>query len=198
MRIERHRLVSDHSARLTHLETPNVGGALHARFIVVHYTAFASVEQAVARLMDPQAAVSAHVIIGRDGGLVQLAAFDRQAWHAGVSCFGSYESLNAHAIGIELDNHGRLELDQHGYRACCGTRVGADDVVIAEHAHGGGVAGWHRYTQHQLEAFRSLCSRLRQHYGIERLLGHDDVAPGRKWDPGPAFPMGALRAALEL
>lgn len=146
--------------------------------------------------------VSAHLVIGRDGEIVQLAPFDRVTWHAGRSrwrCRGvDYAGLNQHAIGIELVNAGPLEplLDEEGgqtWRAWWGRRYPPSDVVEAEHKHGGPCRGWLKYPETQRATAQAAVSALVRRYRLLDLLGHDDIAPGRKLDPGPAFPMQVFR-----
>lgn len=109
--------------------------------------------------------VSAHVLIRREGELVQYVPFDKRAWHAGRSCFAGRERCNDFAIGIELE--------------------GADDVP---------------YEPVQYEKLALVTAALRRAYpGItdERIVGHSDIAPGRKTDPGPAFDWSVYRSMLE-
>lgn len=109
--------------------------------------------------------VSAHLLIRRDGELVQYVPFHRRAWHAGVSCFQGREQCNDFAVGIELE--------------------GADAVP---------------YTEVQYWRLAQLVAALRRIYsGItpERIVGHADIAPGRKTDPGPAFEWDKLRRLLQ-
>ena len=75
-------------------------------FVILHQTTNATVDQALATLTDPQRKVSAHYLIGRDGGVIQLVAEAARAWHAGESRWGGMSDLNSASIGIELDNTG--------------------------------------------------------------------------------------------
>ena len=105
--------------------------------------------------------VSAHVLIGRDGTVIQYVPFSMRAWHAGVSCFEGREHCNDFSIGIELE--------------------GCDDVP---------------YTTPQYRALGHLCVLLMERWpaiGPDRLVGHCDIAPSRKTDPGPAFDWARFR-----
>jgi len=89
--------------------SPNVGerrGEVRPSLIVVHYTAMESAAAALERLCDPDWAVSAHYLIGRDGALWQLADEQARAWHAGAGRWGGIDDVNSASLGIELDNDG--------------------------------------------------------------------------------------------
>lgn len=191
----RHRLVGD---EVSYQATPNVGGVLRPRWLVLHYTAGRSLESSVASLCTrkPAGNASAHIVLGRDGRIVQLAPFNVVTWHAGVSSWEGVSGLNAHSIGIEMDNAGAL--DEIGGRHFTWFRqeVPAAEVQIATHRHGGPRRGWHAYTGAQIERALELAELLVTRYGLEDVLGHEDIAPGRKSDPGPAFPLEALRARV--
>ena len=193
LRIENHRLVGpDVSFRAT----PNVGGALVPRYLVMHYTAGRSLESSVESLcsIKPQGNASAHLVLGRDGRIVQLAPFDVVTWHAGVSHWNGLAGLNRHSIGIEMDNAGLLKRIGAQYVAWFGKPCPDNEVLLADHKHGGGTQPWHAYTEAQIERALELAELLVAHYGLEDVLGHDDIAPQRKADPGPAFPLGAVRS----
>lgn len=191
----RHRLVGE---EVSYQATPNIGGVLRPRWLVLHYTAGRSLESSVASLCTrkPAGNASAHVVLGRDGRIVQLAPFNVVTWHAGVSSWEGVTGLNAHSIGIEMDNAGAL--DEIGGRHFTWFRqeVPAAEVQIAAHRHGGARRGWHAYTGAQIERALELAELLVTRYGLEDVLGHEDIAPGRKTDPGPAFPLEAIRARV--
>jgi len=95
--IQNHRLTGpDVSFR----QTPNVGGAMRPRFVLLHYTAGRNLESSVESLCTkkPQGNASAHLVLGRDGRIVQLAAFNAVTWHAGASQWNGIDGLNHHAI----------------------------------------------------------------------------------------------------
>lgn len=193
LRIENHRLAGP---GVSFRATPNVGGALVPRYLVMHYTAGRSLESAVESLCSarPQGNASAHAVIGRDGRIVQLAPFDAVTWHAGVSHWNGLAGLNRHSIGIEMDNAGLLRRIGAQYVAWFGKAYPDSEVLLAEHRHGGGMQPWHAYTEAQIGRALELAELLTAHYGLEDVLGHEDIAPQRKTDPGPAFPLAAVRA----
>lgn len=134
------------------------GGAID--MVVLHYTAMPSAEAAIARLCDPAAGVSAHYLIAADGGLCQMVEEDRRAWHAGAGQWGDVTDVNSRSIGIELDN---LGVDTQG------TPV--------------------PFAAAQMTTLETLLVGLLERHSIPpaRVIGHADMAPGRKQDPGPAF-----------
>ena len=178
----------------------NAGGPLTPLFAVIHYTAGRSLGQTVSWLSNPRSRASAHLVIGRDGEVVQLVPFNRQAWHAGRSkwtvetSYGShtYLGLNQHSIGIELENYGKLALPvpvSGGRQTWFGRPVPDDEIHIDMSG------SWHRYTEKQIQACLEVCEILFNEYDLHDILGHSDIAP-RKLDPGPAFPMDNFRAHL--
>ncbi len=194
MRILRHKLHLDSDLQATFERTPNVGGELKPRFLIIHYTAGPTLEGSVRWLCRPEARASAHLVIGRDGKVVQLAPFNRVTWHAGISRWNGLQGMNQHSIGIELDNAGRLQRQGGRWVSWFGRTYSDDEVVEAVHKHETEPAGWHAFTPEQLEATIEVSALLVDHYELEDILGHDDISPGRKVDPGPAFPMDAVRS----
>jgi len=196
MKVLRHRIHTPEGERLPFEGSPNRGGALVPRFLVMHYTAGASARQSIDWLTNRDARASAHVVIGRDGAVTQLVPFDRVAWHAGRSRWEGLEGLNQHSIGIELDNAGRLTRQGGQWRAWFGRAYDEDEVMEATHKHETATAGWHTFTPEQLEAARELATVLVRKYDLVDVIGHDDISPFRKSDPGPAFPLSNFRARL--
>ncbi len=134
--------------------------------VVLHYTGMESGEAALARLRDPAAKVSAHYLIEEDGRIFALVAEERRAWHAGVSFWKGERDVNAVSIGIELVNPGH----DWGYRP---------------------------FPAPQIEALIALLDGVRGRWAIPdgRIVGHSDVAPERKIDPGELFDWAALARA---
>lgn len=131
--------------------------------LVLHYTGMASGEAALERLCDPAAKVSAHYTIDEDGAVYAHVPEARRAWHAGVSHWAGVDNVNARSIGIELVNPGH----EFGYRAFPEPQVAA----LIELAHD-------IFTRHTIAPWH--------------VLGHSDVAPARKDDPGELFPWERL------
>ena len=134
--------------------------------IVLHYTGMPTGEGALERLRDPAAKVSSHYLVEEDGRVFRLVAEERRAWHAGVSFWKGDTDINARSIGVEIVNPGH----EHGYRDFPAAQVAA---VIA------------------------LVTDIRARWTVPDgfILGHSDVAPERKQDPGELFPWRALHAA---
>lgn len=197
MKIENHRLYNDDNTPANFVESPNVGGSLDAKFLVIHYTAGSSASGAVSHLTKPNGKASAHLVIGRDGEVTQLVPFDRVAWHAGESSWQGLSGLNNYSIGIELDNAGKLTKDEQGnWRAWFNRAYPAEEVMVATHKNQTDSAGWHTFSEAQLERVFEITQLLVETYDLEAVLGHDDIAPTRKVDPGPAFPMSSLQGRL--
>ncbi|MDP3404647.1 MAG: N-acetylmuramoyl-L-alanine amidase [Brevundimonas sp.] len=133
--------------------------------VLLHYTGMQTAEAAVARLRDPEAQVSAHYVVDEDGGVLRLVPEERRAWHAGQSWWKGETDINAVSIGIEIVNPGH----EFGYRD---------------------------FPESQIASVITLLNEIRARWSIEdaRILGHSDVAPSRKQDPGERFPWRALAA----
>ena len=140
----------------------------------------------------PQGNVSAHLVLARDARIVQLVPFNIVAWHAGVSQWNGVVGLNQASIGIEMDNAGAMSRVGDKFVTWFGKEYAANEVMLAEHKHGGGVRPWHAYTEVQIERALELAELLVNHYSLEDVLGHEDIARGRKQDPGPAFPLASI------
>jgi N-acetylmuramoyl-L-alanine amidase len=196
MLIKRHLLFTDDGVQVPLRRSPNQSAAIKPRYLVMHYTAGASAESSISWLTNPNARASAHLVIGRDGSITQLVAFDRKAWHAGISQWRGLSGLNSHSIGIELDNVGVLTGGPGAWRTSFRRPIPDDEVVVAAHPNGGPERGWHDYTEAQLEAALAASLAIVGHYKLDDVLGHEDIAPGRKQDPGPAFPLESIRAAV--
>lgn len=201
MKIEDHRLLNDQGAPVPFRSSPNHGGALAARYLVMHFTAGRSAESSAGWLCDPRAKASAHVVVGADGSVIQLVPFDVVAWHAGASTWTDdgvqLVGMNKYSIGIELDNPGRLVHAGEGWRSLeLGAEYPAAEGIEATHKNETRPSGWHIYPQVQLEVAMEVALLLFQAYELKDVVGHDDIAPGRKCDPGPAFPMDSFRGRL--
>jgi len=200
MKIRNHRLTRDDGHATAYRASPHAGGTIAPRFLVIHYTAGSSAAGTIAWFQSPASRVSAHLVIARDGTVTQMVPFNREAWHAGQSRWGNLSGLNHHSIGIELDNAGILIRSGGKWVSPLSRRSYPDsEVTVALHKNdppGAQPSGWHAYTPEQIEATLECGMALVKDYSLADVLGHDDIAPGRKRDPGPDFPMDSVRARL--
>jgi N-acetylmuramoyl-L-alanine amidase len=195
MKVESHVLVSGSEDRIRISESPNISGGIEQKYIVIHYTAGLALKSAEDTFLNRASKVSAHIVIDRDGSVVQMVPFNKRAWHAGVSRWRGLEGMNSYSIGIELVNAGRLTWAGDRWITWTGRTVPSQDAITAVHKHENTPSGWQLYPEAQLLSVIEVCRAIREAYpGILDLVGHDDIAPGRKADPGPAFPMDAVRA----
>lgn len=191
-------MIEDHKIKgVAFKQTPNISGTrIVPRYLVIHYSGSGTTAGTIETLTKEGSGKSAHLVIGRDGEVVQLASFNQRAWHCGLSQWKEIVNLNNESIGIELVNWGPLTQTKDGrFLSYLGAQVmdAADGPV--PHKNGGRPRYWHQYTPPQIARCVDIARELVRHYGILEVLGHDDIAPARKLDPGPAFPMDALRAA---
>ena len=134
--------------------------------LVLHYTGMPNAEAALGRLCDPAAKVSAHYMIDEDGTVHALVAEDKRAWHAGVACWRGETDVNGRSVGIELANPGH----EFGYRP---------------------------FPEAQMAALVVLAGDILARHPVlpGNVVGHADVAPARKQDPGELFDWQRLAAA---
>lgn len=197
MQIMNHRLIGDAGHAVTYDPSPNQSGTVTPLYLVIHYTAGTSSASAVSWLKNPASKASAHLVIDRDGSIVQLVPFNRRAWHAGVSQWGQLSGLNQYSIGIELVNAGKLRKRSDGQWLTESKQlIPAADVTVARHQNESESTGWHEYTDAQIATVTAVGQLLNQKYGFTDVLGHDDIAPIRKIDPGPLFPMNSVRGRI--
>lgn len=196
MKVKNHRLLGNDGQSVAYERSPNQSGKLDPKYLIMHFTAGASARSSINHLKNPSAKASAHLVIGRDGSIVQLVPFDRVAWHAGLSRWHALKGLNAHSIGIELDNAGELSGGAGHWKSWFGKVYPDDQVVIATHQYDVDPSAWHGYTEVQIAAALEAAEAIVSHYGLSDVLGHDDISPGRKRDPGPAFPMAQFKSRI--
>lgn len=175
-------------------KTPNIGGALKPTLLVMHYTASQSAKGAIAWLCNPKAEASAHLVVDEMGVVTQLAPFNRQTWHAGVSKWKTRTGCNAFSIGIEMSNPGWLkQLAAGRFVDSVGKSVPADRVAwLAHKATPKFKLPWATYPAAQIDACVEIAQAICKAYAIKEIVGHEDIAPRRKRDPGPAFDMLAF------
>jgi N-acetylmuramoyl-L-alanine amidase len=175
-------------------KSPHVGGTIVPRFIVMHYTAGGSALNSVRAIRER--GLSAHLFVDRDGGVIQTVPFTTAAFHAGPSEWKGFVGLNQHAIGIEIANLGFFDQKTaDGWtREGLGRVFRDQEVVVAPHKNGGPAIAWEIFPDAQLRAVAEITEALRSAYpSIQEVVGHDDIAPKRKVDPGPAFPMARFQ-----
>ena len=133
------------------------------KYIVIHYTGMQSKRVSIKRLTDPYKKVSCHYLIDRKGSIIQMVDDDRTAWHAGKSKWKNLNNLNSRSIGVELVNKG------HNF-------------------------GYEKFSDVQIKKLIKLCLNLKKKYKINSscILGHSDIAPLRKIDPGEKFPWNVM------
>jgi N-acetylmuramoyl-L-alanine amidase len=169
---------------------------IRPQYLIIHYTANSSVTGTVRHFQKEGSNASAHLIIGRDGELVQMVDFNRKAWHAGESRWGNVWALNEVSVGIELVNWGPLT--PKGSKLMPWTRnpndaVDGIDAGQFTRRSDGKLGWWQLYPDEQLEVCFNVSRELVRHYKMLDVLGHEDISPARKQDPGPAFPLRQLR-----
>ena len=131
--------------------------------VVLHYTGMEDAASAIARLRDPEARVSCHYLIAEDGQVLRMVPEEKRAWHAGQSYWRGIQSLNAASIGIEIVNPGH----EFGYRP---------------------------FTPQQMDALVPLLAGIVERHQVPpaNIVGHSDIAPARKQDPGELFDWALL------
>jgi N-acetylmuramoyl-L-alanine amidase len=187
-----HLLLGPSGEPVSPVPASHVGTLKQRSLLVVHYTVGSKrgVEQFM-RDEQINSSASAHVIVGRDGSVSQLAPFDVSTFHAGASRWNS-GSVNASSIGIELENWGRLTWKDGHWIRLGGVALPDTDVVVTKP----GIEGWERFTDSQLRAFFDVACALRHAYPtLDAMVAHSDL-DRRRLDPGPAFPMQDLRRLL--
>jgi len=158
---------------MTIIDTPSPNfdeRKLGISMIVLHYTGMPDAQSPIDRLRDPAAKVSAHYLVAEDGTILRMVAEDKRAWHAGKSRWRGIEDINSASIGIEIVNPG------HEF-------------------------GYPPFPEEQIDALLPLVAEIKERHGITRgnVVGHSDIAPARKQDPGELFPwnrLARLRLAL--
>lgn len=196
MKIRNHFLYDTNDNRVEYRRSPNQGGEITPEYLIMHYTAGSSGESSINHMLKRSAQASAHLVIGRDGRITQLVPFNKKAWHAGASRWLGKTGINEFSIGIELDNAGVFEHQGGQWRSWFGQTYPENETLKAFHQHGSVERGWHIYTQEQLAVALEVSECIFSHYRLMDVLGHDDISPGRKIDPGPAFPMDSFRSHL--
>ena len=165
--------------------------------LIIHYTAGRDAESSARYLRKEEIKASAHLVIGRNGEIFQLVPFNKIAWHAGRSSFGGKSGYNNYSIGIELDNAGVLTKTGNDFQSWFGKKYTQSDVMEGVHRNESRPRYWHIYTERQLEVNEEITRLILDKYKpIVHILGHEEISPGRKQDPGPAFPLDKFRRQI--
>ncbi len=177
-------------------ETPKntkLFAAAYPDALVFHYDSGESLETSAKYQQADKTMASVHVLIGRDGRMIQLLPFNTIAWHAGKSDYKGRSGYNNFSIGIEFVNAGALTKKDGKFRSWMGKAYEASEVVELTHKNESQPRYWLKYTDEQIKRAEQLCQLLTQKFSIKEILGHEDLAPGRKQDPGPAFPLARFQ-----
>ena len=177
------------------------------KYLIMHFTTGTRMESSINHFKDASSLVSTHLLIGRDGRVVQFLPFNKIAHHSGFSWWEGEKNLNTMSIGIEMDNAGLLIKKNDGwYRR----KMKFEKKQILQKPHlkqyvplkrdgtpdKDKFPAWELFTKVQLEVAFRIVEALVKKYKIKEILGHDDVNLRNRYDPGPAFPMKEWRKKL--
>ena len=154
---------------------------LQISLLILHYTGMESAEAALAHMRNPEAKVSAHYMIDERGEIYQLIDEDKRAWHAGLSEWQGETDINSASIGIEIVNGGHNFPNKHPNKKSSDFANKAISLP--------------QYPDAQINAVIALSKAIIHRHGPLMILGHSDIAPARKIDPGEHFPWQGLAAA---
>lgn len=201
IQVKNHRLYNDGKA-VDLVSSPYISAGLAdpVRIVVMHFTYGGSAASSAEWFRSKQnPGSSAHAVIERDGSLIQCVTFDKVAWHAGKSEWNGIVGLNRHSFGIELANWGYLRSVGGAWQTYTDKRISEPFLAVHKGGNPDGSnspIGWEPYPEAQVQAAAELVRALVAAYGINEIVGHDDISPTRKWDPGPAFDMVRFRALV--
>jgi N-acetyl-anhydromuramyl-L-alanine amidase AmpD len=172
------------------------GGRMVPSLIVLHDTADRPApKDTVNWFASAECKVSAHFVVERDGSIIQMVECDQKAFHAGKSTWKGRANCNGFAIGIEIDNPGKLDKNGRAWfhKGRDPGIPGIQPKTTKEH----GAGHWLPYTPEQVAAVTKLCQALVKAYpGIKEVVTHYLISPGRKIDVNPLFPLDEVRAAV--
>lgn len=199
MQIVNHQLIG-----VTQSPSPNHGGIIIPKILVIHNTGGGTLAGAVNWFSNAKSQVSAHLVMDRDGTVIQCVPFNIKGYHAGVSKWKNYaknNSVNWCSIGIELVNAGmcgKTAAGQYFDRLAHSITIDNNNIITAPHRNNlkDGVHSWEKYDPRQMRRLIEIARLICRAYQIKEIVGHDDIAPIRKIDPGPAFNMEEFRNAV--
>lgn len=197
MKIANHRLQG-----APYKASPNVGGSLSPVGIVLHSTdGDIAGTGSINWLTDKRSAVSAHVVIDREGLITQLVPFNKVAWHAGKSQWKGLSGINSYAVGIEFANPGRLTQHDNNRKFVNGLGIKvegdlAKEVVWHEATNAHAAGFYLPLSEKQLAAGIDLSRALAAQYPIQWIATHWQISPGRKTDFNPTLDVKAFSAQV--
>lgn len=192
-------LLRDDNGRVEYIHCDKSNPNVNQKYLIMHCTATAtSMENLVASFLRDELEVSIHLIIGRDGKVVQLVPFNRRAWHANPGYWGEIPgNMNSWSLGIELVNAGYLEENDEGEWHLNGVVIPENDRVLKQHPLDNVPKWWQIYPQVQVETALEVTELLFENYPtLIDVLSHDEVNPKDRRDPGPAFDMQRFHAKI--
>ncbi|MEQ1697276.1 MAG: N-acetylmuramoyl-L-alanine amidase [Hyphomicrobiaceae bacterium] len=171
----------------------NMGGPLNPSLIVVHDTAGRLDKgSSVSWFTSPECKTSAHIVIERDGSVVQMVPLNRKAFHAGESVWNGQRYCNGFSVGIEIVSPGLLDRDGGAW---FGQAVPAGTPLDYRHTPEHGAGWWLPYTDAQIAAVKDVCRAIVTAYpSCQEIATHWQISPGRKIDTGPLFPLADVTA----
>jgi N-acetylmuramoyl-L-alanine amidase len=195
-----HLLMTSDNRRIKYLApyeknyNPNID--LNPLFILIHFTTGTSMQSTINWFRSPSSGVSAHLLVGRNGRVVQFVPFNHLAFHCGTSTWEGVTNLNRCAIGIEVDNAGYLKTTQKGFMRK-NKVIPGDQVQKKKHWKESFERPWQIFPEDQVQIVLEIVRALKAKYpSIQEILGHDMVNLKNRVDPGPFYPLGELREAI--
>lgn len=162
--------------------------------LVIHYTGTKKKSADINALFQSKRQVSAHFVIDLGGEITQLMPLNKIAWHAGISAMGKRNGINKYSLGLEIVNPGYLTKSSDNlFFTYFNNPVTPDKAIMAKHKNEKNPRYWHVFDPDQLAAVNYLCIELAELFPIKYIVGHDEISPGRKQDPGPLYPIQKLR-----
>jgi len=200
LKVVNNKLVAtDSTEHIAYVGTDKRSGKVRAmEYIVIHYTASANYDADVRTLSTSSAQASCQLVLSPEGEITQIGDLNDALWHAGRSKWRNRNGLNKYSLGIEVTCPGPVEyIGSEGgvrtFKTWYGAKLYEDaapkwNFVQAKHKNGGPEKWWAGFTSKQIEVLSELVPILVEHYNIKEVVGHDDIAPSRKIDPGPCCP----------
>jgi len=165
------------------------------KYLVMHYTTGTQIQSTINTFRNSANGVSTHLVIGRDGRVIQMVPFNFAAYHCGSGSWENDRNLNYLSIGIELDNAGRLT-QIGGHWSARGHIIPDDRVKEAIHWKDNQPRVYECFPDVQLDVAFRIAKALVEHYHLVDIIGHDEISLETRYDPGPLFPLAEWRELL--